>query len=148
MPTSPQERFERHVVIGTNGCRLWTASLDKKGYGQFNYDGKGQIVRAHRAAWKIYRGEWPRGILRHSCDVRPCVELNHLLTGNFKDNTQDMIERGRCCSGERHPFSKLTLDQVRAIRSDIRSQSAIALEYKIAQSTVCRIRRGSKWRLD
>ena len=31
----------------------------------------------------------------HRCDVPGCVNPDHLFVGTFKDNTQDMIRKGR-----------------------------------------------------
>lgn len=40
--------------------------------------------------------------IRHTCDNPSCFNPEHLIQGTFKQNTQDMIERGRVKSGK-HP---------------------------------------------
>ncbi len=76
------ERFEEKYEPEPNsGCWLWIASLDGKGYGQFPKGkefGRGN-VRAHRAAYEIYRGPIPKGMeLDHLCRVKTCVNPAHL----------------------------------------------------------------------
>lgn len=34
---------------------------------------------AIRIAWRIYRGEWPSRVLKHSCDSTDCVNPWHLI---------------------------------------------------------------------
>jgi hypothetical protein len=63
-------------------CWLWTASLDRKGYGKFadgKIDGKTKMVQAHRFAYDLVKGSSPEGLdLDHLCRVRHCVNPAHL----------------------------------------------------------------------
>jgi hypothetical protein len=60
------------------------------------------MVRAHRAAWILANGPVPEGlIVRHKCDNPLCVNVGHLELGTFKDNTNDMISRGRMMTAKR-----------------------------------------------
>lgn len=86
-------------------------------------------------------------VLRHRCDVACCVNPGHLEVGTVRENISDMDARGRRSEGENHPGAKLTLEQVLAIRADIRPQRVIAAAYGLASHTsVGRIQRGEKWR--
>lgn len=58
-------------------CWIWTGTLDRDGYGQFNLNGR--KVRAHRGAFEALVGLVPPGlVLDHLCRVRACVNPDHL----------------------------------------------------------------------
>jgi hypothetical protein len=76
------------------GCWLWTASRNQKGYARFNCHGKQH--RAHRLAWELTRGSMPAGKeLAHTCDVRHCVNPEHLYVATHQENVADMVMKGR-----------------------------------------------------
>lgn len=81
--------------VTESGCWIWMASLNTRtGYGQFGLNGGMEF--AHRASYKLFRGDIPETIcVLHKCDVRPCVNPNHLFLGTKKDNAQDAISKGR-----------------------------------------------------
>ena len=105
---SDLERFASFVNFskGKGGCDLWIGALDGGGYGRF-YKG-GKLHPSHKIAWMIAYGEietehvtdsagreQPLTILRHKCDIRNCVNPEHLILGTQQDNVNDMIERNR-----------------------------------------------------
>ena len=97
-------RFWKHVSVvdDADSCWLWTARVDKDGYGKVTRDGIS--MRAHRVSWEIANGRIPAGaIVRQSCDVPGCVRPGHLLLGTFADNSGDMVRRGRSLTGDRNP---------------------------------------------
>ncbi len=74
----------------TDSCWLWTAGKYPNGYGSF------QSQYAHRVSYQMHNGEIPKGqIVRHTCDVRECVNPEHLILGTHKDNTHDSVIRNR-----------------------------------------------------
>lgn len=84
-------------IKGDDECWLWTASTNSKGYGSFAINGSG--VSAHKISWALAKND---GILSdsgshvmHSCDIRNCVNPNHLSLGTPKDNVRDAITKGR-----------------------------------------------------
>jgi hypothetical protein len=81
-----------------SGCWLWTASLGPKGYGQISafIDGCRRLWRAHRLAWRLFRGTIPtdRYVL-HSCDTPCCINPDHLWLGTQADNLADNRRKGR-----------------------------------------------------
>ena len=86
------ERFNEKW-IEVNGCWEWQAGKQKQGYGLFAFK-LGTL--AHRCSWMLYCGEIPKGlIVMHICDNVGCVNPLHLRLGTDKDNTRDMLEKGR-----------------------------------------------------
>lgn len=82
-----RERFDAKWTPEPNtGCWLWTASLTTTGYGMFHHHPFGRM--AHRAAWRIYRGPIPDGMLiDHMCRVPICVNPDHLRVVTPQINT-------------------------------------------------------------
>jgi hypothetical protein len=69
-------RSEKMFACGDHGakhnCFVWNSkyankqaftSIDSKGYRQTNLGGK--VLRAHRVAWAVYFGEWPKHQIDH-----------------------------------------------------------------------------------
>ena len=92
---TPQDRFDEKWVEDANGCWIWIGSIHPHGYGLFS-PWTGKVMHAHRAAWFLFNGEIEDGVLCcHHCDVRNCVNPEHLFLGSAKDNANDMREKGR-----------------------------------------------------
>jgi hypothetical protein len=86
-------RFWSKVLIG-DGCWIWTASLDGKGYGQY-WRGDRKVI-ASRHAYEIWCGPLSSGVqVLHRCDTPACVRPDHLFEGSQRDNAQDCVEKGR-----------------------------------------------------
>jgi hypothetical protein len=106
---------------------------------------------AHRAAWMLFRGEIAPGlVVCHKCDVRACVNPEHLFLGTIKDNVRDMMEKGRAPRGERNRSSRLTAEQVGRIKTMLLENrmymSEIAREFGVAVTTIHAIKAGETWR--
>lgn len=91
-----QERLKSKVIVDPRtGCWLFQGFLHPKaGYGEFCYRGK--KMRAHRAAYIIFKGPIPDGFdVCHSCDVRRCLNPDHLWAGTNEQNLHDASDKGR-----------------------------------------------------
>ncbi len=103
------EDFWKKVdVKSDNECWEWMGRKLKKGYGQFDYRGKGHST--NRFVWIIVYGEIPKGkLICHSCDNPPCCNPNHLFIGTILENNIDRDKKERY-------FKKLTWNKVNEIR--------------------------------
>ncbi len=87
-----QDKFMSQVDKMRDGCWLWRGRIQQIwGYG---YLGKGS--RAHRVSYQLFKGVIPKGMhVLHSCDVRHCVNPDHLRIGTHAENMRDKMSKGR-----------------------------------------------------
>ncbi len=72
VPTRLARNSERQ-----GGCRVWTGSKDRDGYGRISIDGSKRP--AHRVAYEIANGPVPSGlVIDHLCRNRACINPKHL----------------------------------------------------------------------
>lgn len=84
-----------HTPEPNSGCWLFTGYVCPLGYGIIA-ETKRKRIKAHRAAYTVHVDDIPHGLdVMHSCDVRSCVNPNHLSVGTHKDNMADMARKGR-----------------------------------------------------
>lgn len=140
------DRFMEKVSPEPNsGCWLWTSSLDSSGYGTFWKDRMAN--KAHRLAYEAFVGPISEGMqVCHKCDVRTCVNPDHLFLGTIQDNMNDRNKKLRHAHGERHARAKLTEDQVREIRSSSIGVVEAGNIYGVKSGVISKIRNRNIWR--
>ena len=76
---------------------MWKGCVSKSGYGTIRKENNSfKTLRTHRLSWELTYGKIPENkLVCHKCDVKLCVNPEHLFVGTSKDNTQDMIRKGR-----------------------------------------------------
>lgn len=147
------ERFWAKVDK-SGDCWLWTAGT-RGSYGRFSLEiinsEKQKQVPAHRFSYELHFGEIPEGLLVcHECDVKVCVNPEHLFLGTNQDNTDDMITKGRKATtkGVLNGRSKLDEEIVRCIRKyyPMFTQKQLGLMFfNISGPTISLIVNGITW---
>lgn len=149
--------FEAHVDKsgGPEACWKWLGSHTKGGYGSFKENGI--TFAAHREALirsgvVIPPGKWAL----HNCpggDNRWCVNPAHLYVGDVQANVRDMWERGHPVvprlTGEKHPASKLTEENVIEMRNRVlRGESLVAVsaDFSVTPETAHQAVFGKTWK--
>jgi hypothetical protein len=142
-----------------SGCfECISHTLSHNGYPLIKRNGKQQ--RLSRYLYEVLFGEIPKGLLVcHKCDNPRCINPEHWFLGTPKDNTQDMIKKGRNFKvrtnrpdlyidnrGEKSGNAKLTDNDIRNIRADNRTVRDIAKSYGVHNSVISRIKTFKSWK--
>lgn len=161
-----EERFWEKVDRsgGPDACWPWIPLQEASIYAYARY--KGTTDGVHRIAYRIAKGPIEKGkLVRHKCDFRRCCNPAHLLKGTHKQNSEDMVERGRQASGERHGSKRypddvphgekhgmawLTDAQVEDLRKRYAGKSHIpyqrlADDYDCSRQTIWNAIHGANW---
>ncbi len=95
VPIPIEERFWKYVETsgGPEACWIWVGAKDPNGYGRVSFNQQGRP--AHRVAWYLTHGSFPKKFALHSCDNPPCVNPAHLRDGDQFDNMSQSAASGR-----------------------------------------------------
>lgn len=147
--------YEKNV-IKKEGCWDWKGPIDHYGYGKTTTKTGIGFNTAHKTSWILHKGKIPEGkIVCHSCDNRLCSNPDHLWLGTHKQNTHDMIKKGRLKSGiwnqfgSKNPIRKLNEDQVMQIKnllSQGRTGAEIARLFKVSSNVIYDIKSERTWK--
>lgn len=141
----------------TGDCWLWTGPVMKNGYGQTarHY----RRILTHRYAYELAHGPIPEGMcVCHTCDIRRCINPNHLFLGTVADNNRDMRAKGRSgwqvnpdcrARGSQHGRAKLTESDVLAIRDLVQAGNRrveVAAQFNVSIPLVHKIMSREIWK--
>lgn len=140
----------------TDSCWLWRGNTYANGYGKFNIFS--ESVYAHRLLYTLFKGVIPPGLnVCHTCDVRNCVNPDHLFLGTQKENIADMIGKRRQAPvsstkhiGENNGGSKLVAATVLEIRKSYSEGNhnfrALSREFGVTPQMISLIVNGKNWK--
>lgn len=129
----------------TGACLVYRGWLGADGHALVRFHGS--TTTAARAVYLIRTGKNPREVaaVRQTCGNRACCNFRHLVGATYKERA---AAAKRATTYRPHTRQrKLTDDDVRAIRADERALSVVALQHRVNESVVSRIRRGLTKRL-
>lgn len=136
-----QARFWNNVNIVPQSnsfqCWEWQAAKLPNGYGIASI-GNGETMLAHRYVASL-SSDITNQIVLHTCDNPLCVRPDHLIVGTQQDNINDMIAKSR-------KYTKLSIQQVRDIRTKSHTRKEYATKYSISLYTVGEIQRNQTWK--
>lgn len=130
------------TVTNENGCMEWQRCLNSDGYPRAAIRGNSN-GKVHREVYALHTQEDIAGkVIRHTCDNPRCINPDHLISGTPADNVRDMDSR------QRRGHSKLTHDQVRAIRAigDKLTRKEIARMFGVDSRTISSIILRRHWK--
>lgn len=135
-------------VDKTGDCWPWNGGRDQDGYGIFSFVDAGRTFtrRATRFAWELENGPIPGRLFAcHECDNPPCVRVSHLFLGTGKQNSADMIAKGRYKNGR----ARLTMAIAEQMRSRYTGKygeiAELAREFGISNGQAREICRNESW---
>lgn len=141
--------------IDENGCHIWRGPVSTQGYGRLYVDHA--RFQAQRAAWVAKNGPMPiTDDACHKCDVRSCINPDHVFPGDRQQNMKDASSKGRVHAfsspqtmprGERHGSAKLKTSDAFYISISGEPNYELARRFGVNKTTVSRIKAGKLWRI-
>jgi len=143
--------LNRYKLKEDTGCWIWTGCVHVKGYGRLKAVGKDWYAHRYFFA-RLTQTKIPKGaFICHHCDTPTCVNPEHLYLGDQQTNVSDALNRERYhgpkkpTRGEKTPWHKLTEEDVLAIRASSKTQTELAAEYGVGQTTISDVVRRHSW---
>lgn len=138
---TPTDKYNRLVIKNETGCWGWSGRLTTRGYATFKLRGIRYV--AHRFSYELHHGLILDKKVCHKCDNTVCSNPDHLFLGTNKDNTIDMMLKGR------HNKAILTPSDVIEIRNLISKghlSSTLAKQYGVSKQTIKHLKAGRTWK--
>lgn len=131
-----------------DNCWLWEKTVNKNGYAILYHS---KSIKLHRYSYEYFNGKIENGLyVCHKCDIRNCINPNHLFLGTHKDNMDDMIKKDRhnVAKGESHYCSKLKCNDIYEIKIMLQKGIrivVIAKKYHVSPGAISKIKHNRSW---
>jgi hypothetical protein len=130
-------------VEKTKTCWFWKAGKSH-GYGSIQIATK--IYQAHRLSYMLFNGPIPHDkIVRHTCDIKHCVNPKHLILGTQADNAEDRIKRDPTKRQKLNPEAVKVIKWMLKYRPSYGLASKLARLYKVHPNTIAGIKKNKYW---
>lgn len=97
------EYLRARISVNNNDCWEWKQRLNHNGYGAFNNRKLPKFHLAHRAAYEIFVGPIPHGlVIDHLCRNRRCINPAHLEAVTPVENCRRGNGMGRLNANKTH----------------------------------------------
>ena len=149
------DSVKRHGA--SDACLEWPFCRNVAGYGRLSKGGREEGPSlVPRVSYEAFVGPIPPGkCILHKCDNPPCYNPLHLKPGTKRENTEDMMKKGRHhktgLPGQRHPMRKLSAADVLEIRNlydptkKRTGAGKLALRFNVDRDTIARAATGKTW---
>lgn len=134
--------------------RLLTGSVATGGYLRLcmRHNGSRTSQLVHRLVLTTFVGPCPEGMWGlHKDGNRLNNAISNLRWGTPKENADDRTRHGMTMFGAKNHKSRLSADQVRAIREEYQPgktrQADFAARFGVAQTSISAVLRGKNWRM-
>lgn len=118
-------------------CIRWHR-VANTGYGYTYYEGK--HLRAHRHVYEQTIGPIPEGaMILHKCDVKSCVNPDHLYAGTRRRNSQDAAIRGN-----QHKLTPILVRTIRKLSKNF-TATEIAKQLQVSTAAVNHVKSRRTW---
>lgn len=145
-PFGSSERFLRSLIGSKETrCIPWPFRTDRLGYGLATIGGVQR--RANNWVCRLAHGE-PYLIWKHAahrCGNPSCVNPNHLRWATHAENMADKNRHGTSNHGERNGKTRLTAEDVLAIRAAPPVLAPLMEKYGMSRHGISKIRSGKRW---
>lgn len=137
----------KYRVDPETGCWIWQAGCSWDGMGRFKV--LGQTFTAPRFSAMIHGLDTSKAFMVHTCQNILCVSPQHLIPMTAQEKMAYVKQHELQAWGERNARHKLTLDQIKEIRSSYPGQSMAKLAemYGVSRQQIYRIINKRNWRL-
>lgn len=140
-----KDPLSRTVTCPESGCWLFRGGLNAYGYGVMRHNGQRNVM-VHRVMYERFKGPIPDGIfVCHTCDIRNCVNPDHLFLGTPAENSRDAVNKQRTAAGTDNPSSKLSEDQVIEIYVSPLPSRELAEIYGVRSTVIQKIKADQIW---